>query len=334
MAMAVSISNNFSLCSTPSPCVSFSHSASTPPSKTHKPQFHKTLVALKPHLNRPHLILSKPPRVLGFNLSSLPPFNRNNYRPSFTSSLALQDSTFQTNDDEGQPNDSKLSESKADPRGTLSLKSLINVYKEALLGGNEKAISEVEAMICIAENEKNELVQKLSAMSAEIKSGNEKYIRLQADFDNFRKRTEKERLTIRGDAQGDVIESLLPMVDSFERAKQQIKPETEKEKKIDTSYQGIYKQFVEILRSFRVAVVPTVGKRFDPSVHEAIAREESQEFKEGFVSQELRRGFLLGDRLVRPAMVKVSTGPRKEKPTAATGKSTGQPTAAAGLDNR
>lgn len=146
------------------------------------------------------------------------------------------------------------------------MKSLINVYKEALLDGNEKAISEVEAMICIAENEKNELVQKLSAMSAEIKSGNEKYIRLQADFDNVRKRTEKERLTIRGEAQGDVIESLLPMVDSFERAKQQIKPETEKEKKIDTSYQGIYKQFVEILRSLRVAVVPTVGKRFDPSV--------------------------------------------------------------------
>ncbi|KAE9457498.1 hypothetical protein C3L33_10599, partial [Rhododendron williamsianum] len=184
---------------------------------------------------------------------------------TFHAPQAYEDNWF-TNDDEGQPNDLKLSESKADPRGTLSLKSLINVYKEALLDGNEKAISEVEAMICIAENEKNELVQKLSAMSAEIKSGNEKYIRLQADFDNFRKRTEKERLTIRGDAQGDVIESLLPMVDSFERAKQQIKPETEKEKKIDTSYQGIYKQFVEILRSLRVAVVPTVGKRFDPSV--------------------------------------------------------------------
>ncbi|KAH7861016.1 hypothetical protein Vadar_020659 [Vaccinium darrowii] len=241
-----------------------------------------------------------------------------------------KDATFQTSDDEGQPNDLKILESEAEPGETLSLKSLINVYKEAVLVGDEKAMSEVEAMICIVENEKNKLVQKLSTMSAEMTSGKEKYIRLQADFENFRKRTEKERLTIRSDAQGDVIESLLPMVDSFEKAKQQIKPETEKEKKIDTSYQGIYKQFVEILRSLRVAVVPTVGKRFDPSVHEAIAREESQEFKEGIVSQELRRGFLLGDRLVRPAMVKVSTGPRKEKPTAATG----QPTAAAGVDGR
>jgi maltodextrin utilization protein YvdJ len=100
----------------------------------------------------------------------------------------------------------------------------------------------------------------------EMTSGKEKYIRLQADFDNYRKRAEKERHTIRSDAQGDVIESLLPMVDNFERAKQQLKPETEKEKNIDASYQGIYKQFVEIMRSLRVAAVATVGKPFDPSV--------------------------------------------------------------------
>ena len=92
---------------------------------------------------------------------------------------------------------------------------------------------------------------------------------LGSNFDNFRKRAEKERLTVRSDAQGEVIESLLLMVDSFERAKQQIKPETEKEKKIDASYQGIYKQFVEIMRSMQVAAVPTVGKPFDPSVSES-----------------------------------------------------------------
>lgn len=163
------------------------------------------------------------------------------------------------------------------------------------------------------ENEKNELLQKLSDVSTEISSSKEKYIRLQADFENFRKRSEKERLTIKSDAQGEVLESLLPMVDSFERAKQHIKPETERETKIDTSYQGIYKQFVEIMRSLRVAAVPTVGKPFDPSMHEAIAREESHEFKEGIVIQELRRGFLLGNRLIRPAMVKVSSGPGKIK---------------------
>lgn len=67
-----------------------------------------------------------------------------------------------------------------------------------------------------------------------------------------------------------MIESLLPLVDSFERAKQQLKPETEKEKKIDTSYQGIYKQFVEIMRSLQVVAVATVGKPFDPAVCKAL----------------------------------------------------------------
>ena len=167
---------------------------------------------------------------------------------------------------EGLPSDTTMSESKADPMQTSSLKTLINIYKEAILDGDEKMISQVEALICNMEYEKNELIQKFSAISAEKKSEKEKHIRLQADFDNFRKRSEKERLTIRSDAQGEVIESLLPMVDSFERAKQQIKPDTEKEKRIDTSYQGIYKQFVEVMRSLHVAAVQTVGKPFDPSV--------------------------------------------------------------------
>lgn len=148
----------------------------------------------------------------------------------------------------------------------MSLKTLFTAYKEALFYGDLRTVSDIEAMIHVLENQKNELEEKVSALLAEITSGKEKYIRLQADFDNFRKRSEKERTTTRSDAQGELIESLLPMVDSFERAKQQIKPETEKEKKIDTSYQGIYKQFVEILRSLQVAAIATVGKPFNPSV--------------------------------------------------------------------
>ena len=147
-----------------------------------------------------------------------------------------------------------------------NLKAMIRVYKEALLNGDDRVVSEIESRISIIESEKNGLENKVLELSAEITSGKEKYIRLQADFDNFRKRTEKEILTTRSDAQGEVIENLLPMVDSFERAKQQIKPETEKEEKIDKSYQGIYKQFVEIMRNLQVAVVPTVGRPFDPSV--------------------------------------------------------------------
>ncbi|CAA0818476.1 Co-chaperone GrpE family protein [Striga hermonthica] len=221
----------------------------------------------------------------------------------------------------------------ASKRVPLKLKALMQAYKEAILLGDGGTIYEIEGLIFAVENEKNELAQKVLAMSADISSGKEKYLRVQADFDNYRKRVEKERLTVRTDAQGEVMESLLPMVDSFERAKQQLKLETEREKKIDTSYQGIYKQFVEIMRSLRVSVVPTVGKPFDPKMHEAIAREESQDFKEGIIIQEFRKGFYLGERLLRPAMVKVSSGPGK-KPTSVLEQSSAQQASVAGIDNR
>ncbi|XP_065881562.1 uncharacterized protein [Euphorbia lathyris] len=236
-------------------------------------------------------------------------------RRSFKAYLSAQDSESSTNDDEGIHHDDHMKTSSKEENGKQvpSLKNLIKVYKKAILLGDESFISELEASVEIIENEHSELAQKVSELSAKIVSGKEKHIRLQADFDNFRKRAEKERINVRSNAQGEVIESLLPMVDSFERAKQQLKPDTEMEKKIDTSYQGIYKQFVEIMRSLRVASVATVGKPFDPLLHEAIAREESEEYKEGIIIQEFRRGFRLGDRLLRPAMVKVSAGPGKKK---------------------
>lgn len=164
------------------------------------------------------------------------------------------------------PNDLGESDEEAKEEHPSSLQPVLSVYKEAILKGDEKIISDVEDMIYTIEKEKNELEQKVLALSEEISSGKDKYIRLQADFDNFRKRSEKEKLTIRSNAQGGVIESLLPMVDNFERAKQHIKLETEQEKNIDASYQGIYKQFVEIMKSLRVSAVPTVGKPFDPLV--------------------------------------------------------------------
>ncbi|XP_048131337.1 protein GrpE isoform X2 [Rhodamnia argentea] len=149
---------------------------------------------------------------------------------------------------------------------SVSLNKLIEVFREAFLSGDEKTVYEVEARMCNIEVLRKQLIEQVSTLSEEMTSGKESYIRLQADFDNFRKRSEKERLTKRSDAQREIIESLLSMVDNFERAKQQIKPETEKEKKIDASYQGIYKQFVEVMRSLHVSAIASLGKPFDPSL--------------------------------------------------------------------
>ncbi|KAI7747298.1 hypothetical protein M8C21_002969 [Ambrosia artemisiifolia] len=141
-------------------------------------------------------------------------------------------------------------------------------------------------------------------------------LRISADFDNFRKRTERERVLLVANAQGEVVENLLPVLDNFGRAKAAIKVETEKEGKINDSYQSIYKQFVEILGSLDVVPVETIGQPFDPLLHEVIIRGESTEFEEGVVIQEFFKGFRIGERLLRPSMVKLSagTGPEKGEP--------------------
>jgi molecular chaperone GrpE len=117
---------------------------------------------------------------------------------------------------------------------------------------------------------------------------------------------------------GDIVKELLPMIDNFELARTQVKAETEGEQKINNSYQSLYKQMVEAMKAFGVEAVATVGGPFDPNLHEAIMREPSEEVEDGTVLMEFRKGFMLGDRLLRPAMVKVSYSEAPAAPAAAT----------------
>ncbi|XP_011629291.1 uncharacterized protein LOC18425237 isoform X2 [Amborella trichopoda] len=196
-----------------------------------------------------------------------------------------------------------------------AVKASLESYREALANNDESTLVEIEKFLQSIEVEKNSLSNKVAALSEELSSERDRVLRISADFDNFRKRTERERLSLVSNAQGEVIENLLPILDNFERAKAQIKVETEGEEKINNSYQSIYKQFVEIMVSLGVVGVDTVGNPFDPLLHEAIMREDSTEFEESIILQEFRKGFKLGDRLLRPSMVKVSAGPGPAKPT-------------------
>ncbi|KAG7555624.1 GrpE nucleotide exchange factor coiled-coil [Arabidopsis suecica] len=205
-------------------------------------------------------------------------------------------------------------EVEAEEEEAAVVTALLNSYKEALAENNEGKIAEIEASLKSIEDEKNLLADKVASLSNELSVERDRLIRISADFDNFRKRTERERLNLVSNAQGEVVENLLAVLDNFERAKSQIKVETEGEEKVTNSYQSIYKQFVEILGSLGVIHVETVGKQFDPMLHEAIMREDSSEYEEGIVLEEYRKGFLLGERLLRPSMVKVSAGPGPEKP--------------------
>ncbi|CAM8968103.1 unnamed protein product [Rhodiola kirilowii] len=187
-------------------------------------------------------------------------------------------------------------------------------YKEALASNDPEKISELESFLKSIEDEKINLEAVVASLSQELSTERDRILRISADFENFRRRTERERISLVENAQGEVVESLLPVLDNFERAKAQLKVETEGEEKINNSYQSIYKQFIEILNTLRVVPVETTGTAFDPLLHEAIMQEDSDEFEQGVILQEFRKGFQLGDRLLRPSMVKVSAGPGPAKP--------------------
>eukprot|EP00252_Welwitschia_mirabilis_P015981 TRINITY_DN35421_c0_g1_i1.p1 TRINITY_DN35421_c0_g1~~TRINITY_DN35421_c0_g1_i1.p1 ORF type:complete len:348 (-),score=110.41 TRINITY_DN35421_c0_g1_i1:319-1362(-) len=216
-------------------------------------------------------------------------------------------------EEEVEPGTKESNGTTAEEKSASVIKTMLLSYRDALADSDESKVTEIEGHIQSLEDEKNALIEQAKKLTEDLSKAKERFLRLNADFDNFRKRSEKERLNLVSIIQGEIIEALLPMVDNFERAKAQIKPQSEAEERIDKSYQGIYKQFVEIMKNLKVKPVDTVGKTFDPMLHEAIMREESSEFDEGIVTEEYRRGFLLGDRLLRPAMVKVSAGPGPAK---------------------
>ena len=138
------------------------------------------------------------------------------------------------------------------------------------------------------------------------------YVRISADFDNFRKRQSSDQNDLKIQLVSKSLTSILPIVDNFERARQQLKPESEEAQVLHRSYQGLYKQLVEVLKQQGVAPMRVVGQEFDPSLHEAVLREPSEEIKEDFIIEELQRGYHLEGKVLRHALVKVSMGPGKQ----------------------
>jgi len=170
----------------------------------------------------------------------------------------------------------------------------------------ESCMSELEAEMSRLQESAAAAEARALTLEATMATAKDQLLRLNADFDNFRRRTRDEKDQLAVSVRGDVVTSLLPVVDNFELARTQVKAETEAEQKINNSYQSLYKQFVDFLRGLGVEAVPTVGTPFDPNLHEAIMKEPSSEVEDGTVLTEFRKGFKIGDKLLRPAMVKVS----------------------------
>ena len=133
----------------------------------------------------------------------------------------------------------------------------------------------------------------------------ERLLRKTAEFDNYRKRTERERVQLSEAAAADLLTELLPLVDDLERA---LKADggSDGAEAIRRGVELIHKQLLDTLRKRGVRPVEALGADFDPHFHMAVAHEPAAGRREGEVIEEYRRGYMLGDRLLRPAMVKVA----------------------------
>jgi molecular chaperone GrpE len=154
-----------------------------------------------------------------------------------------------------------------------------------------------------------ELEAELTALKAEHEIVRSQYMRIAADFDNFRKRQSRDQEDQRTLIACSTLSEILPVVDNFERARQQLDPQAEEAQAIHRSYQGLYKQLVDVFKQLGVSPMRVEGEPFDPTLHEAVLREPSDEHAEDLVIAELQRGYHLNDRVLRHALVKVSMGP-------------------------
>jgi molecular chaperone GrpE len=130
----------------------------------------------------------------------------------------------------------------------------------------------------------------------------DRLLRIAAEFDNYRKRMDRERRELADYTAGEVVSELLPIVDNLERALQASAEDDPLRKGVEL----IHRQMLDLLRKRGVKPIEALGADFDPNFHQAVIHEESAEHREGEVMAELQRGYVVGDRLLRPAMVKVA----------------------------
>jgi molecular chaperone GrpE len=141
-----------------------------------------------------------------------------------------------------------------------------------------------------------------------LAAAEERYVRLYAEFENYKKRTGRENEDFRRYANEAVLKELLPVLDNLERAVAHTREAEQGIEKLLEGVELIVKQFGEVLAKFGVSPIPALGKPFDPAVHQAVSQQETADAPEGSVLSELQRGYFYRERVLRPAMVVVAKG--------------------------
>ena len=197
----------------------------------------------------------------------------------------------------------KSQEDTSNPNNKNNIEKNENL-KDSIENTNENPINSEDTLDTVA---------RLEQLEKEHQTLKNQYVRIAADFDNFRKRQTRDQDDLKVQLICKSLSAILPIVDNFERARQQLKPESEEAQTLHRSYQGLYKQLVEVLKQQGVAPMRVLGQQFDPNLHEAILKEPSEKENEDIIIEELQRGYHLDGKVLRHALVKVSMGPGPSK---------------------
>ena len=155
-----------------------------------------------------------------------------------------------------------------------------------------------------AEDHAQELEKKLSAAEMQLSEANDKYMRLYAEYDNFRRRSQKEKEGTYADAYIDALTQILPVLDNLERAAQF--STNDAENPLAKGLELTLKSFAETMEKMGVAEIPALGEKFDPNVHNAVMHVDDDTFGENEIVEVFMKGYIRGDKVLRHSMVKVA----------------------------
>ena len=172
---------------------------------------------------------------------------------------------------------------------------------------NEELDEKIKEETKVEENEANEELQAVdNELQQKFDTLNQQYLRLAADFDNYRKRQEHEREELLKFGTENALKKMIEVLDNFERGKKALES-VEDCQKVKESFDLVHKQTVDALTKLGLEEIETEGKEFDPNFHDAVMQTPTSEHPEHTIINELQKGYKMGDKVLRPALVNVAT---------------------------
>ena len=166
----------------------------------------------------------------------------------------------------------------------------------------EEAASESAETEAENKDSQDEAAAQIEKLTAELKEKEDRVLRLQADFENFRRRTSKEKEELSAVVTQGMLKDMLPLLDNFERA---MAAEAKDGEAFQKGVEMIFTQFTEILKKNGLEHIEVEGQKFDPNFHQAVMRVQNADMEDDDIAQELQKGYMVKGRVIRPSMVQV-----------------------------